>query len=46
MPKQIDLPQKAKHCHELLRMTTVAEVREQLRVWGRECEEQGNIDKG
>ena len=44
MPRHIDLKQKAKHCRELLRMTTVTEVREQLEIWAREFEERANTD--
>jgi hypothetical protein len=44
MPKRIDMKQKSKHYRELLWVTTVAEVREQLRVWVREFEEQADVD--
>ncbi len=41
MPRYADLRQQAERCRELLRRTTAPEVREQLRVWVREFEEEG-----
>ena len=40
MLKPAELKQKAEHCRELLRAATAPEVREQLRIWVREFEEQ------
>jgi hypothetical protein len=44
MPKRADFRQKAEYCRKLLRAATASEVREQLRVWIREFEEQADAD--
>jgi len=40
MPSYAELRQKAERCRELLEGATAPEMREQLRVWIREFEEQ------
>lgn len=44
MTKYADFKQKADYCRELLKAATAPEVRNQLRVWVREFEEQADAD--
>ena len=47
MPRYADPRQKAERCRELLRGATAPEVREQLRIWVREFQEEagaGNLE--
>jgi hypothetical protein len=47
MPKYADFRQKAERCRELLRKAAAPEVKEQLKMWVREFEEQmgaGNLE--
>lgn len=44
MTKHADFKQKVDYCRELLKAATAPEVRNQLRVWIREFEEQADAD--